>query len=154
MAAARDDLDDALGHADHAVELASASEPIERGRALLVLGVVRRRAKQRRAAREALESAVALFDALPAPLWAQPARAELERIGGRRGSAGALTPSERRVADLVLAGKTNREIAAELFVTVHTVEKTLTRAYAKLGVRSRTELAHRLADLEAMPAKR
>ncbi|NUR76609.1 MAG: AAA family ATPase [Thermoleophilia bacterium] len=154
VAAARDDLDDALGHADHAVELASASEPIERGRALLVLGVVRRRAKQRRAAREALESAVALFDALPAPLWAQRARAELERIGGRRGSAGALTPSERRVADLVLAGKTNREIAAELFVTVHTVEKTLTRAYAKLGVRSRTELAHRLADLEAMPAKR
>jgi DNA-binding CsgD family transcriptional regulator len=152
-AAARDDLDQALGHADHAVNLAAA-EPLERGRALLALGLVRRRAKQRRAAREALESALAVFNALPAPLWAQRARAELERIGGRRGSAGELTPSERRVADLVLAGKTNREIAAELFITVHTVEKTLTRAYAKLGVRSRTELAHRLTEQEAMPAER
>jgi DNA-binding CsgD family transcriptional regulator len=79
---------------------------------------------------------------------------ELERIGGRRVSAGELTPSERRVADLVLAGKTNREIATELFVTVHTVEKTLTRAFARLGVRSRTELARRLADQKAMQTKK
>jgi DNA-binding CsgD family transcriptional regulator len=153
-AAARDDLDEALGHADHAVELAATSEPLERGRALLVLGLVSRRAKRRRAAREALESALGVFDALPAPLWAQRARTELERIGGRRGSAGELTPSERRVADLVLAGKTNREIATELFITVHTVEKTLSRAYAKLGVRSRTGLASRLADLEAIPSEK
>jgi DNA-binding NarL/FixJ family response regulator len=153
-AAAHDDLDEALGQAERAVTLAAASEPLERGRALLVLGLVARRAKRRRAARDALESALRVFDALPAPLWAQRARAELERIGGRRGSAGELTPSEQRVADLVLAGKTNREIATELFVTVHTVEKALTRAYAKLGVRSRMELARRLADPGAMPAKR
>jgi DNA-binding CsgD family transcriptional regulator len=153
VAAARDDLDEALGHADQAAALAAGSEPLERGRALLVLGLVCRRAKRRQAAREALESARRVFDAVPAPLWAQRARAELERVGGRRGSAGELTPSERRVADLVRAGKTNREIAAELFVTVHTVEKTLTRAYAKVGVRSRTELAHRLADLEAVPTE-
>jgi DNA-binding CsgD family transcriptional regulator len=154
VAAARDNLAEALGQADRAVVLAPPSEPLERGRALLVLGLVSRRAKQRRAAREALVSALGIFDALPAPLWAQRARAELERIGGRRGSAGELTPSERRVADLVRAGKTNREIATELFVTVHTVEKTLTRAYAKLGVRSRTELARKLTDQEAMPAER
>lgn len=153
-AATRDNLDEALRHADRAVELAAPSEPLEHGRALLVLGLVSRRTKRRRVAREALESALAVFDALPAPLWAQRARAELERIGGRRGSAGELTPSERRVADLVRAGKTNREIAAELFITVHTVEKALTRAYAKLGVRSRTELARRLANLEEMPAER
>src|SRR5207248_6413939 len=150
--AARDDLDEALAHAERAVELAAASEPLERGRALLVLGLVRRRAKRRRAAREALEGALSVFDTLPAPLWAQRARSELERIGGRRGSPGELTPSERRVADLVLAGKTNREIATELFITVHTVEKTLTRTYGKLGVRSRTELARLLADREATPA--
>jgi DNA-binding CsgD family transcriptional regulator/tetratricopeptide (TPR) repeat protein len=153
VAAARDDLEEAFGQAELSVALAAASEPFERGRALLVLGLVARRAKRRRAAREALESAVGLFDALPAPLWARRARAELDRIGGRRGSAGELTPSERRVADLVLAGKTNREIATELFVTVNTVEKALTRAYAKLGVRSRTELARRLADLEALAAE-
>src|SRR5262249_37302709 len=121
---------------------------------LLVLGLVRRRAKRRRAAREALEDALAVFDALPAPLWARRARAELERLGGRRGSPDELTPSERRAADLILAGKTNREIATELFITVPTVEKTLTRAYAKLDVRSRTELARRLADPEARPAER
>src|SRR5207253_531088 len=100
-AAARDDLDEALAQAERAVELAAASEPLEWGRALLVLGLVRRRAKRRRAAREALESALAVFDALPAPLWAGRARAELERIGGRRGSAGELTPSERGDADSV-----------------------------------------------------
>jgi DNA-binding CsgD family transcriptional regulator len=153
VTAARDDLGAALEYADHAVVLAAASEPFERGRALLVLGLVSRRAKRRRAAREALEGAVSVFDTLPAPLWAQRARAELERIGGRRGPAGELTPSERRVADLVLAGRTNREIATELFITVHTVEKTLTRAYRKLGVRSRTELARRLADPDATPAR-
>jgi DNA-binding CsgD family transcriptional regulator len=154
VAAARDDLVEALGHADQAVALAAPSEPLERARALLVLGLLRRRAKRRRAAREALEGALAVFDALRAPLWAQRARAELERIGGRRGSPDELTPGEQRVADLVLAGRTNREIATELFITVHTVEKTLTRAYAKLGVRSRTELARRLTDLEAMPTER
>jgi DNA-binding CsgD family transcriptional regulator len=153
VAAARENLAEALAHADRAV-VAPLSEPLERGRALLVLGLVSRRTKQRRAAREALESALGIFDALPAPLWAQRARAELDRIGGRRVSAGELTPSEQRVADLVLAGKTNREIATELFVTVHTVEKALTRAYAKLGVRSRTELARKLTDREAMPAER
>jgi DNA-binding CsgD family transcriptional regulator len=151
--AARDDLDDALGHADRAVALAAPSEPLEHGRALLVLGLVSRRAKRRRVAREALESAIRVFDSVPAPLWAQRAHAELERVGGRRASAGELTPSERRVADLVLAGKTNREIATELFITVHTVEKALSRTYAKVGVRSRTELARRLADLEATPAE-
>jgi DNA-binding CsgD family transcriptional regulator len=150
-AAARDDLDEARLQAERAVALTTASEPLEQGRALLVLGLVARRAKRRRAAREALESAVGVFDSVPAPLWAQRARAELERIGGRRGSAGELTPSEQRVADLAVAGKTNREIAAELFITVHTVEKALTRAYAKFGVRSRTELARRLADTEAKP---
>jgi DNA-binding CsgD family transcriptional regulator len=154
VAATRNDLDGALGHAERAVALAVVSEPFERARAQLILGLVARRAKRRRAAREALEAALEIFDALPAPLWGQRARKELERIGGRRGSAGELTPSERRVADLVLAGKTNREIGAELFITVHTVEKTLTRAYAKLGVRSRVELARRLTDLEATPAEK
>jgi DNA-binding CsgD family transcriptional regulator len=49
---------------------------------------------------------------------------------------------------LVAAGHTNREVAAELFLTVHTVEKALTRIYSKLGVRSRAELARRLAAKE------
>jgi DNA-binding NarL/FixJ family response regulator len=61
--------------------------------------------------------------------------------GERGGSARELTPSERRIADLVAAGATNREVAAELCVSVKTVEGTLSRVYRKLGVRSRTALA-------------
>jgi DNA-binding CsgD family transcriptional regulator len=72
-------------------------------------------------------------------------RAELARIGGRAPSRGELTESERRIAELVAEGRTNREVAAALFVTEHTVEGALTRAYRKLGVRSRAELAARLS---------
>jgi DNA-binding CsgD family transcriptional regulator len=75
-----------------------------------------------------------------ARVWADRARAELGRIGGRATATG-LTPTEQRVADLVAEGRSNKEVAGELFVSVRTVEANLTRVYAKLGIRSRTELA-------------
>ena len=78
-------------------------------------------------------------------MWAERARAELGRISGRAPSRGELTVSERRVAELVAEGKTNREVAAALYVTPRTVEGTLSRVYTKLGVRSRAELARRWA---------
>jgi DNA-binding CsgD family transcriptional regulator len=81
---------------------------------------------------------------LGAPLWAEKARAELRRIGGRASSPGELTEAERRIAVLVAEGRANRDVAAALFITEHTVEGALTRAYQKLGVRSRAELAARL----------
>ena len=84
------------------------------------------------------------FELVGAPLWADQTRAELARIGGRTASGDELTDAEQRIAALVAEGHTNREVAAALFVTEHTVEGALTRAYRKLGVRSRTELAHRL----------
>ena len=65
--------------------------------------------------------------------------------GGRAPSSDELTPTERRVAELVVEGRTNKEVASALFVTVRTVEANLTRIYSKLGVRSRTELAAREA---------
>ena len=71
------------------------------------------------------------------------ARGELSRVSGRR-PAEALTPAERRVATLVAEGKTNREVAAALFLGERTIASHLTHVYAKLGVRSRTELARRL----------
>jgi DNA-binding CsgD family transcriptional regulator len=118
--------------------------PFERARTLLIYGTMLRRAKRRKAAREAIEEALSIFESLPAPVWVENARAELARIGGRAPSGGGLTPSERRVAEVVAAGKTNKETAAELFISVHTVEDALKRIYRKLGVRSRTELARRL----------
>ena len=63
---------------------------------------------------------------------------------GLRTTPATLTITERRIAALVADGRTNREVAAELVVSVHTVEAALTRIYAKLGVRSRTELTRRL----------
>ena len=75
----------------------------------------------------------------------QRARSELERVGGRRRADGKLTPSEQRVAELAAQGLSNKEIAAALYVTVNTVEVHLARAYPKLGVRSRSQLAKRLA---------
>jgi DNA-binding CsgD family transcriptional regulator len=112
---------------------------------LLALGRAQRRAKKRAAARATLEDALARFERLGTPLWAERARAEVARIGGRAPSRGALTEAERRIARLVATGSTNREVAAALFLTEHSVETALTRVYHKLGVRSRTELAHRLA---------
>ncbi len=71
--------------------------------------------------------------------------AELARIGGRVSSRAELTEAEQRIATLVAEGKTNREVAAGLFLTERSVETALTRIYRKLGVRSRSELAHQRA---------
>ncbi len=118
--------------------------PLERGRTLLALGTVRRRQRQNRAAREALDEAIATFEAIDAAPWAARARNELGRVSGRRPSDGELTPAEHRVALLAAAGRQNTEIASELFIAIGTVEAHLTRIYRKLGVRSRTELAQRI----------
>jgi DNA-binding CsgD family transcriptional regulator len=116
--------------------------PFELARCLLGLGAIQRRAKLKRPARETLERAVAIFEELGAPLWAERGRAELSRIGGRQPSAdGGLTATERRVAELAATGRTNKQIAAELFLSERTVEANLTKVYRKLGIRSRTELA-------------
>ena len=92
-----------------------------------------------------LEDARGAFAALGAALWEEKAAAELGRIGGRRASGAELTPAEERVAALVADGRTNKQVAAALFLTERTVEFHLTHAYRKLGVRSRAELARRFA---------
>ena len=115
-------------------------------RSLLALGRAQRRHRKWGAARETLERAAAAFDELGSPGWAEAARSELGRVGARRPSpAGELTPTEHRVAELAAQGLANKEIAQELVVTVSTVEFHLSNIYAKLGVRSRAQLAARLA---------
>jgi DNA-binding NarL/FixJ family response regulator len=99
-------------------------------------------------AKDSLDGALATFDELAAPLWAAKARAELARLGLRRGASDDLTESERRVAELAASGLKNREVAAALFMSPKTVEANLARAYRKLGIRSRAELGARLAGLE------
>ncbi|WP_310964688.1 AAA family ATPase [Nocardioides terrisoli] len=118
--------------------------PFEQARSELALGSALRRVRRRRDARETLTSARDTFSGLGAPLWLDKVERELARLGGRTSSGNDLTESEARVAGLVAQGLSNREVAAALVVTARTVESHLTRVYAKLGVRSRVELARRL----------
>ncbi len=119
--------------------------PFEKARTRLLLGTVLRRAGRRSEARHHLKVAHAEFTTLGTPIQAETARAELSSIGGRQGADAELTPVEGRIAALVGLGKTNREVAGDLFMSVRTVESHLGRIYRKLEVRSRTELANRLA---------
>ncbi|MFD8734549.1 LuxR C-terminal-related transcriptional regulator, partial [Streptomyces sp. NPDC059618] len=125
--------------------------PVELVRTLIALGAVERRGRRRNAARTALGEALETATRIGAAPLAARARDELARLeaGDRRGETGAdgpeLTPTEARIAGLVGGGATNREVAAELFISVKTVEGALSRVYRKFGVRSRTALAHAMA---------
>jgi DNA-binding CsgD family transcriptional regulator len=119
--------------------------PFERGRTLLCLGVLQRRLRRQRAARESLEEARRIFETIGADRWAERARAELARVAGRASSPLALTPTEQQVVALVAEGRTNHEVGLALSVSVKTVEANLTRIYRKLGVASRRELARQIS---------
>lgn len=148
----------ATGHPDEAMALlASVVErlralplPLELARTLVARGTVERRARHRSASRDTLAEAEELCLAHGAVPLLRQAQRERRRLspGERAGHAAELTPSESRMAGLVAAGATNREIAAALFVSVKTVEGTLSRVYRKLGVRSRTALVQLVPTLE------
>ena len=147
LAASRGELPEALAAFDRALEHhAALEEPFELGRTLLAQGQALRRTKKWRLARDSLGRSLAIFEQLGAALWADKARAEIARVGGRAPGPVGLTPTEQRVADLVASGLTNREAAQALFLSVSTVEANLRRIYQKLGVRSRTELSRKLAE--------
>jgi DNA-binding CsgD family transcriptional regulator len=155
LTAAEGDLESALVMFESTIlENPEVPWPFERARTLFCFGVVRRQAQQKKASRETLEQALASFEELGARLWAEKARAELGRISGRRTSSDELTETEHRVAELAAHGRTNKEIAAELFMGVSTVEAHLSHVYRKLGVR-RAELGGQLATLrdEAVKAR-
>jgi DNA-binding CsgD family transcriptional regulator len=143
--AARGDLAGALAAIEEALEVHPDLEmPLEHGRTLLAMGEVRRRARQRAGARQAIDDALRIFEGLGAPLWVERARAELGRLGLARHGALELTEMERRVAELAASGSTNRDIAAEVFMSIRTVEGHLSAAYRKLGIRTRSQLGRAL----------
>jgi DNA-binding CsgD family transcriptional regulator len=125
---------------DAAARHETAGDRFGWARSRLASGVVHRRLRRKRLARTAFEAAATAFESLGASSWLAEARAELARIGGRQRIEG-MSPAELRVAELVAEGRTNRDIAAALFVTERTVASHLTHVYSKLGIRSRTELA-------------
>lgn len=122
----------------------------EVARTRLVYGERLRRAGRRMEAREYLRGALGIFHAIGAEPWERRAQAELRASGARLrrpdpSARGELTPQELQVALVVADGVTNREAAARLFLSPKTIEVHLSRAYRKLGVRTRTELSRRIA---------
>ncbi|WET76751.1 LuxR C-terminal-related transcriptional regulator [Amycolatopsis sp. QT-25] len=133
-----------------ALDLHSTGErPFERARTELLYGEWLRRAKRRSDARVPLRSAMKIFSRLHAKPWTERASIELEATGdsgpatepAAANPLDRLTPQELQVVRLAADGGTSREIAAQLFLSPRTVEHHLYRAFPKLGVRSRRELA-------------
>jgi DNA-binding CsgD family transcriptional regulator len=143
---------DGVALLEEAVEvLATSPARLEHARALVDLGAAQRRAGRRETARvrlaEGLDGAVvcgatALVEYTRAELALAGARPRRDRVTGRD----ALTPSELRVVRIAVAGSSNREIAEQLWVTPKTVETHLSRAYRKLGIRTRQELEGALSE--------
>jgi DNA-binding CsgD family transcriptional regulator len=124
--------------------LGACGAQVDHARAVVDLGAAIRRSGQPGQARETLREAIDIAEATGAAALARRGRDEL-RIAGGRAPAGALTPSEHRVAALAAAGRTNREIADALYLTVRSVEWHLGNTYRKLDIRGRGELADRFA---------
>jgi ATP/maltotriose-dependent transcriptional regulator MalT len=140
LLAARGDVDAASEAAERALrEHQRLPMPFELARTQLLVGQLQRRQRRREAAGATLREALATFEDLGTPLWAERARAELNRASGTRTRA-ELTASEQRVAELAATGITNREMATTLFISPKTVEANLSRVYRKLNIHSRAEL--------------
>jgi DNA-binding CsgD family transcriptional regulator len=158
----------AVGVALHGLALAQGGEPealagaadvlerscarLDHARCLVDLGAALRRANQRAAAREPLREGLERARRCGADALADRAHEELVVAGGRPrrrmfSGPGALTPSERRVAELAADGHSNRAIAQELYVTTKTVDNHLARAYGKLGISSRGQLRAAIREL-------
>jgi DNA-binding CsgD family transcriptional regulator len=134
-------------HFERAIEHHDGSgDPFDRARTLLRYGERLRRANQRAEARGPLRSALEIFERLEADPWSAKARGELAATGERvrprtEVASQTLTPQELQVARVVAQGATNREAASSLFLSAKTIEFHLSNVYAKLGLRSRSELA-------------
>ena len=136
-----------LHRADHTFH--TLGLPLERGRVLLTRAIIDKRRRRAASARRFHDQATAIFQRAQAPLW-EPTEVAPETPGPAhgpgQGPAPDLTAAEQRIVALVTEGLPNREIAANLFLSVKTVESVLTGVYRKLGVRSRTQLAVLLRD--------
>ena len=150
-AAHRGDLDLAAVAAESAAAAHGASPlRVEAARSLLVLGRIQRRRRARKSSRDALNRSLALASSIGHRPLIDEVESELERVASVR-TGSELTATERRVAERIAQGATNREAAEALFVSVRTVETHIASIYRKLGVRSRTELTRRLADSSFSP---
>jgi DNA-binding NarL/FixJ family response regulator len=149
--AARGDLDAAAEALERALaEHENCPMPFERARTLLVQGRLQRRLKQKRQARLSLDEARELFASQGAEAWLARADDELSRVAVRRAPE-ELSATELQIAQLAADGLSNQAIAEQVFVSVKTVESNLKRAYRKLDISSRAQLARALDQLDEQP---
>lgn len=146
--AADGDLKAAEMRADEAIDIHDLfPAPFERARTQLLLAQIQRRRRRSRRAFDTFAAAHDAFTQIGSPVWAERARLELHSSAGVPPSpqpSPTLTSTERRVAERAAGGLSNRDIAAELFISAKTVEMNLSRAYRKLGIRSRSQLYNKL----------
>ncbi|MGH2961860.1 MAG: ATP-binding protein [Solirubrobacterales bacterium] len=133
-------------HFDEALTQHGRTEaPFETARTLLAYGSRLHRARRRVDGRKRLRAALEIFEQLGARPWIERTNAELRAAGAIRRDPIAdpdeLSPQEVRVATAVAEGATNKQVAAELFLSPRTIEFHLGRVYRKLGIHSRAELA-------------
>ncbi|MFC9355273.1 AAA family ATPase [Rhodococcus sp. NPDC057014] len=153
IAGARGDIDTARDVFENALtQLDTLPLPYDRARVNFAYGQTLRRAGKRREADAVMQAAREGYSALGAASYVQRCDREL-KAGGlnvkrSRFTLEELTPQERAVTELVAGGASNKEAAGELFLSVKTVQYHLTRVYAKLGIRSRSELAAQFRDQE------
>ena len=145
--------DEATRHLQEAAAGAGAARPFDRPRIHLLHGEHLRRMGRRVDARAALRAALDGFEEIGAEPWAERARSELRASGEtarRRGPdvAATLTPQERQIATMVGQGLTNKEVAAQLYLSPRTIDAHMRNVFAKLGISSRRELR----DLARGPA--
>jgi DNA-binding CsgD family transcriptional regulator len=150
---------EATEHFERAIELAGDARPFDRARIYLLYGEHLRRERRRSDARVQLRAALDAFDALRAAPWSERAAAELRATGetARKrdpSTVNDLTAKEIQIARLVVSGLSNKEIAAQLFLSPRTIDYHLRNVFTKLGLTSRTQLAHvRLGDDGAAVAR-
>jgi DNA-binding CsgD family transcriptional regulator len=151
---------DATRHFDEALRLhAEADEPFERARTEVLYGGFLRRDRRRREAREHLRAALDVFEQLRAEPWAESARTELRASGetARKRDPSTiddLTAQELQIARFVAGGASNKQVAAQLFLSPRTVDAHLRNVFAKVGITSRTQLAGLGLDGERASASR
>jgi DNA-binding NarL/FixJ family response regulator len=131
--------------------MSATTRPLDLGRIQLAYGEHLRRIRRRSDARTHLRAALAAFEALRAEPWAERARAELRASGetARKRDASTafdLTPQELQVARFVAEGLSNKEVAAQLFLSPRTIDAHLRNVFSKLGVTSRSQLARMSVD--------
>lgn len=121
-----------------------ADYPFERARTLMLRAQIHRKFRRKGSARSTLVAARDEFARIGATGWVNRLNEELYPCQGEPRETAGLTPTEQKVADLIVTGRRTKEVAAALYLSPKTVELHLTRVYRKYGVRSRVELGARM----------